>query len=1651
MAGSLLSAAALLVLPCTASPDAVVVFNEVQYNPAGPAETGEWIELFNQMGIKVDISGWRIDGAGFTFPPNTIVDPGAHVVVAKTPGAGQFGPFTGTLDNGGETLRLFNKGGRLMDELAYDDSAPWPVGPDNSGATLAKRSPYSASGDGSLWSPSAQIGGTPGAVNFISPASSSGIRFSEIESATAGAFGLEITNTSDVTLDLTGMTVSVEGETARQYGIPSGTLAPGAFLWMNEATLGFRPARNEKLFLYSPGRAGVIDAREVTNRLRGLSALHGASWLYPDAVTPGAANVFSLNNSVVIQEIQYHPPPLPAVPAVPATYQNTTLIDHNSVWRYNAADENLPQGWAATVHPATGNWKSGTAPIGRETATLPVPLATSLSPYTGATLTYYFEREFNLTPAQLASIDSLQLTHQIDDGAVFYINGVETSYRFNMPAGVVGPETQANPSVSDAVLVTTTLPAANLVAGSNRISVEVHQYGTASSDMVFGLKLEARLLLTPAVAALPMRDSDNQWIELTNRGTSVVDLSGWKLTDAIDHTFAAGTTLAPGEQACVVRNLPLFQAAYPAARVLGVFSGSLARSGERIHLSDLRDNPVDEVRYHDGGQWPETPDGGGASLELRDPDADNSAGGAWAASDESSRTAWKTYTYSAVAAASKGPDAQWSEFNLGMLAEGEVWIDDVSVIENGSTQKLTDTGFNNPAAWRLRGNHRHSQIISEPGNASNKILRIVASGPTEHMHNQIETTLASAVSNGATYQISFRARWVNGMNQLHTRLYFNRCARMNVIDRVANPGTPSAPNTRAATNIGPTFAGLVHSPAVPASSQGTTVSVRASDPDGVSAATLFYSVNGAVFSSLPMTLNAGVHRAMIPGQPAGAVVQFYVRATDALGAQSFHPARGPDSRALYKVNDGTAASNGLHNFRLITTNADRDFMHEVTEVMSNDRIGCTVIDREGDIYYGAAVRLKSSQRGRDETNRVGYHIEFPPDGLYRGIHSSVAIDRSEGLAPGQRELLFDMMISNSGGPISRYNDLIRILAPNSALTGSAILQMARYDDVFLDSQFEDGAAGSIHEYELVYYPTTTDSAGRKLPSPDLVINVNRVSNQGDSIEDYRWNFLNKINREAENFGPIMRYCKLFSLSGAAFEAALPAAVDLDPWFRGMACGVLTGAGDNAAAGSFHNGVYYARPDGRIIFLPHDMDYSFSETRSIYANLECAALTASAVRNRIYLGHLHDIISTTYKNSYMSLWSNHFAALDPAQDWAAELAYLTNRSNNVLSQINAQIAPAAFSITTASPLRTSASSAVIQGTGWVNVRDIRIAGATTPLGVTWTGATAWQASIPAAPGSNTVAIEALDFSGNVIGTASIIVDSTTVIEPASSENLVVTEIMYHPADPTPAEITAGFIDADDFEFIELTNISAQTISLTGVVLSGAVDYAFTSGTTLAAGARTIIARNRNAFLLRHPASSGSLAAGAFLNASALNNAGESITLSSSFTGLIRSFSYDDASPWPAAADGDGYSLVLIAPATNPDHSLAANWRESAVAGGNPGASDSVPFSGVADADADRDGIPALVEHALGTSDLGRNGSGLSWVRDSTGALHVSCELSLAADDVVAEFQSSADLVSWTPDFEILTRQPTGEGSVSLTARAPASGSTSRFVRIAVRKR
>ena len=176
------------------------------------------------------------------------------------------------------------------------------------------------------------------------------------------------------------------------------------------------------------------------------------------------------------------------------------------------------------------------------------------------------------------------------------------------------------------------------------------------------------------------------------------------------------------------------------------------------------------------------------------------------------------------------------------------------------------------------------------------------------------------------------------------------------------------------------------------------------------------------------------------------------------------------------------------------------------------------------------------------------------------------------------------------------------------------------------------------------------------------------------------------------------------------------------------------------------------------------------------------------------------------------------------------------------------------------------------------------------------------------------------------------------EPASRANLAITEIHYHPAP------VAGLSDADDLEFVELQNIGGQPLSLLGVQFvqtgSSGITFDFSSGAILllAPGERVLVVKNRAIFEAHY--GTGKPVAGEY--AGSLGNGGDTLTLMDAAGATLLSMIYGDRNGWPGGADGTGFSLVLSHP--NADPADPANWRTSVAAGGNPGTSDTLPFTG-----------------------------------------------------------------------------------------------------------
>jgi hypothetical protein len=202
---------------------------------------------------------------------------------------------------------------------------------------------------------------------------------------------------------------------------------------------------------------------------------------------------------------------------------------------------------------------------------------------------------------------------------------------------------------------------------------------------------------------------------------------------------------------------------------------------------------------------------------------------------------------------------------------------------------------------------------------------------------------------------------------------------------------------------------------------------------------------------------------------------------------------------------------------------------------------------------------------------------------------------------------------------------------------------------------------------------------------------------------------------------------------------------------------------------------------------------------------------------------------------------------------------------------------------------------------------------------------------------------------------IVSSITTPATPSDAQQFLrVTEVMYNPGAPNNAEISFGFTDNDDFEFVELQNISeTTTLDLTDVQFSQGIDFMFAPGTMLTPGQRVLVVKSAAAMNARY--GPGLNIAGEFANLTALSNGGESIRLDDADNSTIFDVTFDDAAPWYPSTDGAGASLVLIDPAT-PVGLLSdpLKWRASLELGGAPGAVDPTLGGKVFD-DTNGDGI------------------------------------------------------------------------------------------------
>ncbi len=166
-------------------------------------------------------------------------------------------------------------------------------------------------------------------------------------------------------------------------------------------------------------------------------------------------------------------------------------------------------------------------------------------------------------------------------------------------------------------------------------------------------------------------------------------------------------------------------------------------------------------------------------------------------------------------------------------------------------------------------------------------------------------------------------------------------------------------------------------------------------------------------------------------------------------------------------------------------------------------------------------------------------------------------------------------------------------------------------------------------------------------------------------------------------------------------------------------------------------------------------------------------------------------------------------------------------------------------------------------------------------------------------------------------------------------LKVTEIFYHPKDEI---IGTDTTDGKSFEFLELKNAGTSALNISGIKIDSAIHYIVPENTILSPKGFYVIAAKPAQFYARYGVNPSGNYSGNFANS------GEYVLIEDRTGNEIISFTYDDQSPWPLSADGDGYSLVPvhINPVTDPNN--PEYWRVSLFENGSPFVDDTITMLG-----------------------------------------------------------------------------------------------------------
>lgn len=1045
------------------------------------------------------------------------------------------------------------------------------------------------------------------------------------------------------------------------------------------------------------------------------------------------------------------------------------------------------------------------------------------------------------------------------------------------------------------------------------------------AEQIFTLKTKApnRNVVINEIHYNPAENTiREEFIELYNPSNAPVNLSLWRLRDGVDYVFTNGTTIPAGGYLVVASDPATIQARYGKTSV-GPWTGNLSSDGERITLRDPEDNIVNEVNYRAEFPWPIAADGSGASMELIHPALDNDLGSSWA---------------SPLNPMQPSPGAQNHVFATN-AAPNIRQIDHTPKSPASTNQVLVTAKVTDPqgvAAVTLQ-----YQVVA-PGNYIPAFTPFTVA--------QLNATPLATPSANPAFEAS--TNWIS-VTMHDDGLDGDKTAGDDVYS-VTLPVQPNRTFVRYRITSADSFGASRRAPfaddpslnfayfvydTIPAYASVTASNLqtlpiyflltRQTDFDacnGYNGADQIPQFNGALANEARFAFNWP--GAIVYGGEVYDHIRYRLRGANGRyqnGKRNFR----------FKFNDGRnfAAKDELGNsyprkWASMSTAKGQSNRETVTFAL-NEYLNYLLMNKVGvpapnsHYFHWRVVRGATEAPGLYDGDFYGltwvqedYDANFleahnlPKGNLYKLINAARANDPYLDMVE-QRRYQGALAVTNGGDAVRIQNELLN---PNTSQTDAWLLANVNYTNWYAYHTICE----AVRNYDTwpsanknaawffdTEYNSTNQNNGRFWTMPwDMTDTWGPTWNSG---QDLAWNGIwgttaNIHTNMLRDYRNTMREIRdlLFQpdqinpmIDAVAARVSAIAPADLLRWSYSTPSGSAYSSMALPGPGFTGGFAGYVQDMKDFMFTGGTkswwLDRSTVSAGGWITRLDTVA-TDPAIPNKptiYYVG------PTNYPMNALIFECLPFADPQGAGTFGAMQWRLAEVRNTNQPAADARIIPPLEwdTIWTSGPLMIFSNRITVPGI-YVETNKVYRA-----------------------------RVRHQDNTGRWSKWSDPVQFSVTAADITAQlrAGLRFTEIMYNP----PA---FGIYSGDDLEFLELKNTGASALDLSGLTFTAGITCTFTNGATLVAGQRFLLGRNAAAIAAKYP--------GVSLNglySGKLDNAGETLRLSTPAGATVLEVTYNNSPPWPATADGLGWSLVLNDP-------VAGTYRPSTAAGGSPGADD-----------------------------------------------------------------------------------------------------------------